>query len=93
MKVSYIEHFLYDFITDSDAAEIIEYTGKIIKCDGNILEKYTKSLLNETALTGNEEVVKRFYDILLNINYMKSQNFLDPFIIIHIEQYVFSVLF
>nr|XP_050860500.1 leucine-rich PPR motif-containing protein, mitochondrial-like [Vespula vulgaris] len=69
-----------------DAAEIIEYTGKIIKCDGNILEKYTKSLLNETALTGNEEVVKRFYDIFLNINYMKSQNFLDPFIIIHIEQ-------
>lgn len=93
MKLSYIENFLYDLIIDSDAAEIIEYTGKIIKCNGNILENYTESLLNKTALTGNDAVVGRFYDVLLNIKYMKSQNFLDPFIIIHIEQYVFSVLF
>ncbi|XP_035728267.1 leucine-rich PPR motif-containing protein, mitochondrial-like isoform X2 [Vespa mandarinia] len=70
-----------------DAAEIIEYTGKVIKIRSKIIDDYTKSLLNEAALMGDDRIVKRFYDILLNIHYVKlSQNFLDPLVIIHIEQ-------
>lgn len=81
-------------ITDLDAAEIIEYTGRIIKVSSNLLENDTESLLNEAALTGNDRIVKRFYDILLNIEYVKLPlNFLDLLILAHIKQYVFSVLF
>ncbi|XP_047360959.1 leucine-rich PPR motif-containing protein, mitochondrial-like isoform X3 [Vespa velutina] len=70
-----------------DAAEIIEYTGKVIKIRSKIVDDYTKSLLGEAALMGNDRIVKRFYDILLNIQYVKlSQNFLDPLVIIHIKQ-------
>ncbi|XP_046829690.1 leucine-rich PPR motif-containing protein, mitochondrial-like isoform X2 [Vespa crabro] len=70
-----------------DAAEIIEYTGKEIKIRSKIIDDYTKSLLNEAALMGNDRILKRFYDILLNIHYVKlSQNYLDPLVIIHIKQ-------
>lgn len=81
-------------ITDLDAEEIIEYTGSKIKVSSNLLENYTTSLLNEAALTGSDRILKRFYDILLNMQYVKLPlNFLDPLIITHIEQYVFSILF
>ncbi|XP_014601512.1 PREDICTED: leucine-rich PPR motif-containing protein, mitochondrial-like isoform X2 [Polistes canadensis] len=71
----------------NDAAELIKYTGQIIKVNSPLLAKETKKLLNEVALIGNDTVLHRFVDILLQQNYVTpSTNYLNLLITIHVDQ-------